>query len=52
MTQDLKVYALSISTFGISMSNIDIVLKVTLMVVTIGYTIQKWYLMNKNEENK
>ncbi len=52
MTQDLKVYALSIGTFGISMSNIDIVLKVTLMVVTIGYTIQKWYLMNKNEENK
>jgi len=34
------------------MSNIDIVLKVMLMVVTIGYTIQKWYLMNKNEENK
>jgi hypothetical protein len=52
MTQDLKVYALSIGTFGISMSNIDIVLKVMLMVVTIGYTIQKWYLMNKNEENK
>ncbi len=52
MTQDLKVYALSIGTFGISMSNIDIVLKITLMVVTIGYTVQKWYLMNKNEENK
>ena len=52
MTQDLKVYALRIGTFGISMSNIDIVLKITLMVVTIGYTIQKWYLMNKNEENK
>jgi hypothetical protein len=34
------------------MSNIDIFLKVMLMVVTIGYTIQKWYLMNKNEENK
>ena len=52
MTQDLKVYALSIGTFGISMSNLDIVLKVMLMVVTIGYTVQKWYLMNKNEENK
>ncbi len=52
MTQDLKVYALSIGTFGISMSNIDIVLKVTLMVVTIGYTVQKWYIMNKNEKSK
>jgi hypothetical protein len=50
MTQDLKVYALSIGTFGISMSNIDIVLKVTLMLVTIGYTIQKWYIMNKKSK--
>ena len=50
MTQDLKVYALSIGTFGISMSNIDIVLKVTLMLVTIGYTVQKWYIMNKKSK--
>jgi hypothetical protein len=50
MTEDLKVYALSIGTFGISMSNIDIVLKVTLMLVTIGYTIQKWYIMNKKSK--
>ena len=50
MTQDLKVYALSIGTFGISMSNLDIVLKVTLMLVTIGYTVQKWYIMNKNSK--
>jgi len=50
MTQDLKVYALSIGTFGISMSNIDVVLKVTLMLVTIGYTIQKWYIMNKKSK--
>jgi len=50
MTQDLKVYALSIGTFGISMSNIDVVLKVTLMLVTIGYTVQKWYIMNKKSK--
>jgi len=50
MTQDLKVYALSIGTFGISMSNIDIVLNVTLMLVTIGYTVQKWYIMNKKSK--
>jgi hypothetical protein len=50
MTQDLKVYGLSIGTFGISMSNLDVVLKVTLMLVTIGYTIQKWYIMNKKSK--
>jgi hypothetical protein len=50
MTQDLKVYALSIGTFGISMSNLDIILKITLMVVTIGYTVQKWVIMNKKNK--
>jgi hypothetical protein len=50
MTQDLKVYGLSIGTFGISMSNLDVVLKITLMLVTIGYTIQKWYIMNKKSK--
>jgi hypothetical protein len=50
MTQDLKVYALSIGTFGVSMSNLDVVLKITLMAVTIGYTIQKWYIMNKKSK--
>jgi hypothetical protein len=50
MTQDLKVYALSIGTFGISMSNLDVVLKITLMLVTIGYTIQKWVIMNKKNK--
>jgi len=32
------------------MSNIDIILKITLMLVTIGYTIQKWYIMNKKNK--
>ena len=50
MTQDLKVYGLSIGAFGISLSNLDVVLKITLMLVTIGYTIQKWYIMNKNNK--
>jgi hypothetical protein len=50
MTQDLKVYGLSIGTFGVSMSNLDVVLKITLMLVTIGYTIQKWYIMNKKSK--
>ena len=50
MTQDLKVYALSIGTFCLSMSNLDVVLKITLMLVTIGYTIQKWYIMNKKSK--
>lgn len=44
---DLKIYGLNFSSLAISMTNIDLILKLTLLVVTIGYTIHKWYLMSK-----
>jgi hypothetical protein len=34
----------------LSFTNIDSALKLLLLSVSIGYTLQKWYLMNK--ENK
>jgi hypothetical protein len=42
---DLKIYIINASTLAISMSQIDILLKVILLSVSIGYTIHKWYLM-------
>lgn len=47
---DIKIYTLNFSSFAISMTNTDIVLKITLLVVSIGYTIHKWYLLNKNNK--
>ena len=47
---DLKIYGLNISSFAISLTDIDMVLKLTLLVVTIGYTANKWYLMNKKDK--
>ena len=49
MITDFKTLLINIGAFGISMTNIDIALKIVLVVVTIGYTIQKWYLLNKNK---
>ncbi len=49
---DLKIYALNFSSLAISMTNIDLILKLTLLVVTIGYTIHKWYLMSKKNNEK
>ena len=49
---DYKTLAINISTFGISLTNIDMVLKIILLSVTIGYTAQKWYLMNKDKNSK
>jgi len=46
---DLKIYIINASTLAISMSQIDILLKVILLSVSIGYTVHKWYLMGKNK---
>tara|TARA_R110001632_G_scaffold69852_1_gene163005 strand:+ start:1111 stop:1266 length:156 start_codon:yes stop_codon:yes gene_type:complete len=50
MIQDYKILIINAGTFGISMTNIDVTLKIVLVMVTIGYTIQKWYLLNKNKK--
>ena len=46
---DLKIYLLNISTLAISMSQVDMILKLTLLATSIGYTIHKWWLLNKNK---
>jgi hypothetical protein len=47
---DIKIYALNGGSLMLSFTNIDSVLKLILLSVSIGYTLQRWYLMNK--ENK
>jgi hypothetical protein len=47
---DLKIYALNGGSLMISFTNIDVVLKLTLMLVSIGYTLHKWWLMDKNKD--
>ncbi len=50
MITDFRTLLINIGAFGISMTNIDIILKIILVVVTIGYTVQKWWLLNKNKD--
>ena len=47
MITDYKTLLINLGTFLFSMTNIDIALKITLLLLTIGYTAHKWYLMNK-----
>jgi len=50
MIQDYKTLFINFGSLGISMTQIDIGLKVFLLLTTIGYTMQKWYLMNKKKK--
>jgi|TARA_R110000744_G_scaffold56031_1_gene118204 hypothetical protein len=52
MIQDYKILLINAGSLGISLTNIDIILKISLLLITIGYTIQKWYLMNKENNDK
>lgn len=47
---DFKIYILNATTFGISLTDIDLMLKIVLVLATIGYTGHKWYIMY--EKNK
>jgi|TARA_B110000114_G_C14877291_1_gene311273 hypothetical protein len=48
--QDIKLLGMNAGSLMLSFSNIDTGLKIILLVLSIGYTLQKWYLMNKNDK--
>ena len=48
---DLKMVIINTSALAISMSQIDTALKITLLVISIGYTLNKWYIEIKNKRN-
>ena len=49
---DLKIYGLNGFALAINYSEVEIGLKILLTIVVMGYTIQKWYLMNKRKNEK
>ena len=57
MTTDLKIYLLNAVALVANFSQIDMLLKIVLTGVAIGYTLNKWYIMRTNyrqykEKNK
>ena len=48
--QDLKIYLLNSFALVISFSNIEMILKILLLVVSIGYTSMKWYDLYKKKK--
>jgi hypothetical protein len=51
MIQNYKTLFINMGSLGLSLTNIDIILKLTLLIITIGYTLQKWYLINKKKND-
>jgi hypothetical protein len=50
---ELKIWLINATTLFISITNIDVFLKLLLLVVSIGYTATKWWqLLKKDNDNE
>ena len=49
---DIKLYALNATSLALSFSQLDMVLKIILLLLSVGYTAQKWYLLDKDRGDK
>jgi len=47
---DFKLYLINGTSLMVSLMSIDAYLKITLLLLTIGYTIHKWYIMGKTNK--
>lgn len=47
---DIKVMLLNASTFAITFSEVEMALKIMLLITSIGYTAQRWYFLRKKNE--
>ncbi len=52
MTQDLKIYGLNLAAMVFNFMQVELILKIILTGVAIGYTATKWYLMMEERKNK
>ena len=51
MTEQLRLYVINASTLGVTtFTKLEMGLKILLLVVTIGYTITKWYKIHKDKK--
>ena len=49
--EDIKLYCLNItSATVVGLGWLEPILSIMLLLVTIGYTTNKWYLMNKRKK--
>lgn len=47
---DVKVGILNVLAFSLSFSDLESYLKVALLLVSIGYTVNKWYKLHKEKK--
>jgi hypothetical protein len=50
---DIKMYAVNALAIGVtSLTNIEVSLKIILLVITIGYTLDRWVKLKKSQKDQ
>ena len=49
---DIKLFIINGATLVMSFSELDTILKIILLAASVGYTIQRWYLLDKDRREK
>jgi hypothetical protein len=49
---DLKLSLLTGTYFIISFAEVDVAMKVIAFLIATGYTLRRWYLMEKSKKNE
>lgn len=49
--QDLKIYGLNLISLAVSFTNIELILRILLILISIGYTVAKWYNLKQKDDN-
>lgn len=47
---DLKLSLLTGTYFAITFSDLDSMMKIIVFLLTVGYTVRRWYLLEKNKK--
>lgn len=48
---DLKVFTIAIIYAFIQFADCEIIMKIIAFCLTVGYTIRRWYLLEKNNKD-
>ena len=46
---DIKLFLVNTAAMTISMAQVETALKLALLLVSIGYTLQRWHFLRKNK---
>lgn len=48
---DIKVFSLAVFYMFIQFQNCEIIMKIIVFILTVGYTLRRWYLLEKNKKD-